>query len=156
MHADHCCRCCCVPHTPTSPPAPPALPFLSSQVACEAALATANASLATLEERGGDIAGAQLSVARQELQLAGLALDGSAWGGAPTHKLQPAQYMWLRQFAEEAQDVGALVFLALGGQPAAHGPLQRMLADLGVPFTGCAAEAAETCADRALLMEQVS
>lgn len=33
------------------------------QGACEAALATANASLATLEERGGDIAGAQLRCA---------------------------------------------------------------------------------------------
>ena len=30
------------------------------QVGCEEALATANSSLATLEDRGGDIAGAQL------------------------------------------------------------------------------------------------
>ena len=30
------------------------------QVACESTLATANASLATMEERGGDVAGAQL------------------------------------------------------------------------------------------------
>ena len=128
------------------------------QVACEAALATANAPLEALEDAGGDLAGAQLrcawwgvagcagaghacgacrrlhlaeqvgaawvlvqhallclplaswpstppfflthpttpslaprSVARQELELAGLQLDGSAWGGASARKLQPAQ-----------------------------------------------------------------
>ena len=63
------------------------------QCACEAALATANASLAVLEEAGGDLAAAQLSVARQELGLAGVALDGSAWGGdaALPESLTPAQ-----------------------------------------------------------------
>lgn len=103
------------------------------QTACEAALSVATASLQTLEDMGGDVAGAQLrcgsgcrrlasaaciaplvapprslhckqpcpwrvlllpsacSVARQELELAGVPLDGSAWGGAPAHKLAPAQ-----------------------------------------------------------------
>lgn len=63
--------------------------------------------------------------------------------------------MWLRDFARQAQDVGALVFLALGSQPAALGPLQRLLDEHGVPYTGSGAGAAEACADKALLMEQV-
>jgi hypothetical protein len=61
------------------------------QCACEAALATANTSLPELEARGGDLVAAQLSVARQEAELAGLRRDGSAWGGAAQPRLTPAQ-----------------------------------------------------------------
>ncbi|KAL4428078.1 hypothetical protein ABPG75_002167 [Micractinium tetrahymenae] len=127
------------------------------QGACEAALATANASLATLEERGGDIAGAQLSVARQELQLAGVQLDGSAWGsgGSPAERVTPAEYTWLRDFVDRAADVGAMVLLALGDQPAAHGPLQQLLEERGIPCTGSGHVAVETCADKPTLMEQL-
>ncbi|KAL4445330.1 hypothetical protein ABPG77_011155 [Micractinium sp. CCAP 211/92] len=127
------------------------------QSACETVLATANASLATLEERGGDIAGAQLSVARQELQLAGVQLDGSAWGsgGSPAEQVKPAEYSWLRDFVDQAADVGAMVLLALGDQPAAHGPLQRLLEERGIPYTGSAHVAVETCADKPTLMEQL-
>lgn len=32
--------------------------------------------------------------------------------------------MMLRRFAEQAQDCGAVVFMALGGQQLAHGPVQ--------------------------------
>ncbi|KAI7845525.1 hypothetical protein COHA_000948 [Chlorella ohadii] len=122
--------------------------------ACEAALQIANANLPTLEDMGGDIAGMQLSMARQELELAGVPLDGSAWGGAPAHRLLPAQYMMLRRFAEQAQDCGAVVFVALGGQQLAHGPVQRLFEELGVPFTGCFSMQSELCADKATLREQ--
>ena len=63
--------------------------------------------------------------------------------------------MWLQDFAEQAQERGALVFLALSGQPAVHGPVQRMLEELGVPCTGSGHLAAETCADKPALVEQV-
>ena len=43
------------------------------QIACEATLATANASLATMEERGGNVAGAQLR------WVAGLASLRAQW-----------------------------------------------------------------------------
>ena len=65
------------------------------------------------------------------------------------------RYMWLQDFAEQAQERGALVFLALSGQPAVHGPVQRMLEELGVPCTGSGHLAAETCADKPALVEQV-
>ena len=36
-----------------------------------------------------------------------------------------------------------------------HGPVQRMLEELGVPCTGSGHLAAETCADKPALVEQV-
>ena len=48
-----------------------------------------------------------------------------------------------------------MVLLALAGQPAAHGPLQRLLEEAGVPYTGSGHLAAETCADKAMLIEQL-
>ena len=41
-----------------------------------------------------------------------------------TAPLPPRRYMMLRRFAEQAQDCGAVVFMALGGQQLAHGPVQ--------------------------------
>lgn len=63
--------------------------------------------------------------------------------------------MHVEDFAREAQSAGAAVLLALGGQPSAYGPLQRLLGELGVPCTGSGHMAVETCADLRLLREQV-
>ena len=65
------------------------------------------------------------------------------------------RYCWVRDFVDRAKASGALVFLALAGQPWAHGPLQRLLDEKGVPHTGSGFVAAETCADKPTLKEQV-
>ncbi|GAB4817483.1 hypothetical protein N2152v2_004529 [Parachlorella kessleri] len=98
------------------------------------------------------------SVTQQELSLAGVQLDGSPWGGAAEGSLTqpgPPGYTFLDDWAAEAAAEGAVVLPALCGAPAALGPLQRLLDEHGVRSMGSGVTATETCADKAVLMQQL-
>ena len=65
------------------------------------------------------------------------------------------RYTFLDDWAAEAAAEGAVVLPALCGEPAALGPLQRLLDEHGVRSMGSGVTATETCADKAILMQQV-
>ena len=62
---------------------------------------------------------------------------GELWGGAYDAPMPvPPRLMCLAQFAEEAADQGALVFIATKGGLGGDGDIQVLLDSYGVPYTG--------------------
>ena len=103
------------------------------QAACERAAGAAALTPSDRVHSGAAVPSLLLSAAQQEAALAGLALDGSPWGGAPPEALAAAapQPMLLRDFVAEAFAAGAVVLLALGREGAMCGELQAMLEAAG-------------------------
>lgn len=127
------------------------------QLACETYLADATTAPANQDAEQA-AARAAHSVTQQQLTLAGVNLDGSVWGGVSAGALTlpgAPGYQFLDAWAAEARDSGAVVLLALSGNPLALGPLQRVLEAKGVPVCGCGVTVTELCADKLALMQQL-
>ena len=58
------------------------------------------------------------------------------WGGDYTALPLPPRLLSLDQFANEAEDRGVTVFMAMRGGSASDGTIQAWLDSYGVPYTG--------------------
>ncbi|KAG1677054.1 hypothetical protein FOA52_001224 [Chlamydomonas sp. UWO 241] len=124
--------------------------------ACERALAVANTCVEALGRLGRQALEARWDT-QMELEAGGLVGVGQLWGGAyDAPQPIPPRLLSLTQFAEEAEDTGALVFMATGGGHAATGQLQAFLAAYDVPTTGPSPQAAAAAGERASLPDALA
>lgn len=128
--------------------------------ACERAhkeSATSLFALSRLEQQGME---ARWDV-QMELEANGFKGVGQLWGGAyDAPSPVPPRSMSMLEFAKDAIEEGALIFIATqgtigGGEGHPSGTLESFLATLGVMFTGGGAEAIQACASRAALEESL-
>lgn len=74
--------------------------------------------------------------AQQELYYAGVEGIGGLWGGDPNDLGPSPRYMQLREFAIEAKQIGAVVFMAVHGSVGGDGTLQQYFDANDVIYTG--------------------
>lgn len=81
---------------------------------------------------------------------------GELWGGAYDARLPvPPRLLSLGQFANEAVDHDALVFVAMRGQSVLDGSVHRFLDLFGVHYTGSSAAATAAACSREVLAERL-
>lgn len=81
---------------------------------------------------------------------------GELWGGAYDARLPvPPRLLSLGQFANEAVDHDALVFVAMRGQSVLDGSVHRFLDLFGVHYTGSSAAATAAASSREVLAERL-
>lgn len=89
---------------------------------------------------------------RSSLQATGTSLDGmrAPWGGSlrddGDHSVP--RYLSLKDWAVAASEKCAVVLMVLPGHPSAYGPIQSLMDDIGVPYTGPSMVASELCHER--------
>jgi len=93
---------------------------------------------------------------RSSIKATGTGLDGmrAPWGGSlrddGAHSVP--KYLSLRDWAVAASEKCAVVLMVLPGHPSAYGPIQSLMDDIGVPYTGPSMVASELCHERPELL----
>ena len=97
---------------------------------------------------------------RSSLEENGVSLDGvrAPWGGSlqddGTHGVP--KYLSLKDWAVAASEKCAVVLMILPGHPSAYGPIQELMDEIGVPYTGPSMVASELCHERPELLRSLT
>ncbi len=97
---------------------------------------------------------------RSSIKATGASLEGTRapWGGSlrddGAHSVP--KYLSLKDWAIAASEKCAVVLTVLPGHPSAHGPIQSLLDDIGVPYTGPSMVASELCHERPELLRMLT
>lgn len=97
---------------------------------------------------------------RSSLKGAGASLEGvrAPWGGSlhddGAHSIP--KYLSLRDWAVAASEKCAVVLMVLPGHPSAYGPIQELMDEIGVPYTGPSMVASELCHERPELLRSLT
>ena len=97
---------------------------------------------------------------RSSLKGAGASLEGvrAPWGGSlhdnGLHTIP--RYLSLKDWAVAASEKCAVVLMVLPGHPSAYGPIQELMDEIGVPYTGPSMVASELCHERPELLRSLT
>jgi D-alanine-D-alanine ligase-like ATP-grasp enzyme len=97
---------------------------------------------------------------KSSLEQSGAIMDGvrAPWGGSLHDSCAQSipKYLSLRDWAIAASEKCAVVLTVLPGHPSAYGPIQDLMDEIGVPYTGPSMIASELCHERPDLLRSLT
>ncbi|KAI8105591.1 hypothetical protein M9434_000175 [Picochlorum sp. BPE23] len=101
-----------------------------------------------------------LDATKSSFQDTEISIEGyrAPWGGSLAVEGNPGvpRYLSLKDWGVAASEKCAVILMVLPGHPSAYGPIQELMDEVGVPYTGPSNVAAGLCLDRPELLRSLT